>query len=330
GHEPVDPYIDLENRESKNIYALIEIMGGHQDVILENLRLEGQESEQGRDFFEKVNVSYPTHIMPGMPGVGWGIGNLTIKNIDVISMESGPAVMRYNKSTILIDDVRMKNLAYGMWVWNCTDSDIQIINNDVSLNPDWSWHGIHFLRVNKGLVVRGNKVAGSRGTAINLAWTNEAIIEKNIIQDHHSFAWGYAVRIFNYSTNNYVAENKFKNLDGEGGGILIAGGAHSNTVEFNDFIFSQLPGWSDSSPNGPGAVLIDINSHSNKIFEVKFPYGRNISICNMIWDKSDDPVTPEYDGLNEIHHWLPCEKLPEREAHVFGEDIKAEALMGDQ
>ena len=46
---------------------------------------------------------------------------------------------------------------------------------------------------------------------------------------------------------------------------------------------------------------------------MNFPTGQSVTLCQMIWDATDNPFTIEYDGANEIHNYQPCENLAERD-----------------
>ena len=96
-------------------------------------------------------------------------------------------------------------------------------------------------------------------------------------------------------------------MRGGAAGIEMRTGSSGNNLDHNNFVKSGFPGWTPTTPDGPGAVLLGESTVDNVVFEMMFPPVKGNALCQMIWDMTDDPMTPEYDGNNFIHHWEPCE-----------------------
>ena len=92
-------------------------------------------------------------------------------------------------------------------------------------------------------------------------------------------------------------------------GVLCYG--HENWFEDNHF-YGAYPGW-EPAGSGPGLLwFANTNvstSHGNKLVATKlneWPYG--FDVCCQVYDETDDPSTPGYDGANQIPGYERCQK----------------------
>jgi parallel beta-helix repeat protein len=138
---------------------------------------------------------------------------------------------------------------------------------------------------------------------------SNATIVDNTLKDVE-VGWPGGAPIFLWQSNdNNISDNHFEAVSGGSAGIRLQGGSSGNTLDDNHFVESGLPGWTANTPDGPGAILLDASTYYNTVLEMKIPPGK--TLCQMIWDMTDDPETLEYDGANYIHNWQPCENLAE-------------------
>jgi hypothetical protein len=120
------------------------------------------------------------------------------------------------------------------------------------------------------------------------------------------------------SENVIATGNVFENLgltlfgDSQSMAVYIDG-ASNNMLTGNDYRRSgkkpwvkTVDGWFEELP----LILVDNwtgPAFGNLIKETRLPAVKGVSLCQMIYDFTDNPQTPEYDGHNSIHHWTACE-----------------------
>lgn len=60
---------------------------------------------------------------------------------------------------------------------------------------------------------------------------------------------------------------------------------------------------------------------------MKFPPESGITLCEMIWDLTDNYSTSDYDGMNDIHNYQPCENIAARDAILEEMDVEPPGLF---
>jgi hypothetical protein len=321
--QPTDIIPDENGDEATYLSTFIEILGGEHNTVIENVRLEGKESEAFGNV-QGMNAAYGIHVML-KPFAEKGKGNLTVRNVDIENTGWGAVLfMKYkDDSMISIDDVSANNVGQGILAGNINGSSVKISNMDISLRESAS-SGMWLFNIPSGLEVSGNSIANGNTSSIALTSVTHAQIVGNTIVDHQGCCpWAYGIYLRWGTSNNHIAQNKFINISGDGGGIFLWNNSGDNIIKKNDYKLSNLPGWTESTPNGPGAVLLGGDTEGNKVFE-KFPPEQGVTLCEMVLDLSDDPMTPEYDGNNFIHYWKPCENLSERALMIPEDDIESQ------
>jgi len=302
--QPTDIQPDFYGRDATYITTFIEILGGEHNTIIENVRLEGKKSnafgnEQG------MNIGYGIHVMLSSL-FSTGKGNLTIEDVELTNIGWGAVIFMQFKdgSKITIEDVMAKNVGQGIYAGTIFDSSVKISEMNISIHS-LGYQGIDMWNIPSGLEVKGNAILGSNFYGVLLRGISNAQIIGNSIKDHYGYdGRHYGITVLFSSNNNYIADNKFVNLSGEGGGIRIDKGSKGNRVEKNDFKSSNLPGWTISTPNGPGAIYLGSSTQNNEIFEMKFPTGKDIS--QMVRD---------YGINNTIHNFESSEDSVHKEDH---------------
>jgi len=310
---PTDLILDYYGHTASYITTFIEILGGEHDTWIENVRLTGKESGATGNRYG-MNVDVGLHVMLGSPS-SMGRGDLFIKNVEVTNVISGVLFMRYEQgSTIVVDGVQVRNVGTGIWSEAIVNSFAKISNSEIALRAG-GWEGIFLFGIASGLEVTDNTITG-RGVGLAAIFSSNATIAGNTFRDFNADYWPAAALLLWGSHGNNVSRNAFDNLSGGMAGIRLASGSSGNTVDHNDFGTSNLPGWTNTSPAGPGAVLLDADTHDNLVFEMKFPAQTSKTLCQMVWDMTDDPLTTAYDGVNVIQNWRPCESLAKRDARA--------------
>jgi hypothetical protein len=148
-------------------------------------------------------------------------------------------------------------------------------------------------------------------SGIHLRLVDNATVTRNTISGMHA-PTGWSAGIFLWrSNNNNITENKFEAFGESAVGVRLRPGSHENYVHHNHYVHSDL-----SPYTGSAAVFLDRGTYDNSIFEMKFPPIPGVALCQLIVDLTDDETTVEYDGMNEIHHWKPCENMAAREART--------------
>jgi parallel beta-helix repeat protein len=308
--QPTDLTIDYYGNPATYITTLIEIIGGEHDTRIENVRVEGKETGAEGNLYGR-NVDAAIHVM----SVGYsGTKDLHVKNIEIANTIHGFMFMDYQDgSTVSIDGVRASNVHRGIFGARVHSPSAVISNSDIVLSPN-GWAGID-LRNTSGMEVTGNTVTGS--AAWGALWmrrlSNSTIVGNTIEDVEFRNWWSTSIYLWN-SHDNRVSGNDFEDVSGGAAGIRINVESSGNTLDHNNFVKSGLPGWTATTPAGPGAILLYATTTGNAVFEMMLPPSEGIARCQMIWDMTDDPETTEYDGANEIHAWWPCENLAERVA----------------
>lgn len=294
--EPTDLQPDENGIDATYLTTFIEILGGEHNTTIKNIRLEGKESEaEGNK--NGMNIGFGIHVMLGSPGAPEK-GNLTVKNVDIENI-GGHAVLFMlfeDGSEINIDNVKAKNVGRGVHAGGVFNSSVNISNMDITIHPLGNL-GIGVWGIPSGLQMMHNTIRASKF---------------------------YGIVLWPGINNATVFDNKFIDIGNDFAGILVRG--NGNSIYRNDYKESGLPGWTTSTPDGPGAIILNGNTNSNFIHEMKFPNGKGTTLCEMIWDKTDNPLTLEYDGMNEIHNYQPCENLAAKDAKFEELEIEPPGL----
>ena len=271
--QPTDIQNNYYGIPSTYMQSFIEILGGEHNTIIKNVRLEGRES-LAFGTWRNMNVESGIHVMLGDPITFPNkTGNLTVKNVEMENI-GGNAVlfMRFSQGSVInVDGVIAENVQGGIYAGGVFNSKVNLSNMDISINQNGWGRGIALWSIQSGLQIMHNTINGGKSQGI--------------------IFWGGV-------QNAVVFENKFINSENYiAAAILLANGTDGNSIYRNDYQDSNLPGWTSTSPNGPGAIFLNQTSNDNIIHEMKFP--KNLSLCQMILDI----------GNNKIHNWQPCENL---------------------
>jgi hypothetical protein len=269
----------------------IAIWGGDHKAFINNVRFQGDPGS--------TVSSVGVHAMAGsQAGSLDGEGNLVVTDIDVSDLSDGLVPMWYGDgSTVTIKNSSITNAFWGIWVGGITT----------------------------GLQITDNFFTACFGSAIRLQNVSNASVSGNTIMDQQLSNWWHSGIYLRHGVyNSTVIDNTFDNLSGDNGQAIFLRGfdfpgweVSGNTISHNNFTNSDLPGWVADNPEGPGAVFLDWGSSDNYIHEMKFPVGQSKTLCQMIWDFTDEVLTTEYDGANVIHNWEPCENLAERDINLM-------------
>jgi len=189
-----------------------------------------------------------------------------------------------------------------------------------------------------GSVVERNTVSGAWGNAIGIGWCDGSIVAGNTILDTsrrglHVYA----------ALNVIVEDNTFDGFTGTIGwssvicversnsctvagntlidvnhGPMLAGVRISsyraswwplcanNTVQGNNYKHSDLPGWNENHPDGPGAVLLQPGPGNNTVDETAKRFPPGTTICEQILDMTATPENPDGDNTE-----VGMERCPE-------------------
>ena len=274
--QPTDIQLNYYGEDATYMQSFIEILGGENHTTIRNVRLVGKQTTAFGNF-NHMNVESGIHVMLGPPNEPPSMtGSLTIEELEVENT-GGDAVlfMRYSEgSEIRVDRVKAKNVKRGIYAGNVHGSSVSISNMDITVHP-MGFQGIGVWGIPSGLEIMNNVIRTSNYFGI-IMWQGV--------------------------DNSVVYQNTFIDIGHNWAGILVQGKA--NTLKGNDFRMSGLSGWS----MGTGAIVLGRISSGNLVHEMKFPNGFSNKLCEMVWDITDDPSTPYYDGLNEIHNYQSCEK----------------------
>ena len=277
--QPTNLQPDYYGDDATYITTFIEILGGEHDTYIENIRLEGKQTSAEGSYLG-MNVAYGIHAMLGSPVSSIDKkGNLSIKNIEVENTGDGAVLfMRYaTDSKITIEEVDGRKVGMGVWTENIFGSIVKIRNNDFSINTT-GFPAIFAANITSGLEI-----------------TNNIIKEPRY----------YGIALGNGTNNAQVMNNKFIDLNKGFTYAAILSRGSGNIFERNNFTKMNMPGI-------PAIILVP-STTNNYVHEMKFPPEINMSLCEMVWDFTDNPSTPEYDGQNEIHNYVACENLDRRD-----------------
>lgn len=273
--QPTNPMPDGYNNDGTYIWSAIELIGGEFNTIIENVNIEGKKT-QAFGNAGGLNLGWGIHVMPWDISLGFPPlrtqGNLTIKNVNLKNIcYDAILLMDYKDgSMITIEDITAKNVGYGVAVSRITDSFVKVSNANISNHDSWWAQGMWFEDINSGLEAANNIISDAKWFSSVFLW------------DVHGAE---------------ITNNKFIDISSFGAAIALSGGSTWNTVRQNDYKDSNLPGWTTTSPDGPGAVFLQTTTHNNYIFEMKFPNNKNL--CEMILNLGD----------NSIHNWQACENF---------------------
>ena len=308
--QPTDIQLNFYGDDGSNIWTIIELMYGEYNTRIENVRLEGKISlangnnygfNAGYGIIRNARTKTLEEFSPTK-------GNLTIKNVEIknvshdairvrrfkdgsninitnVSVENvgtGISTEVMTDSFVDISNVSAENVGDGIVAGNITDSFFNISKVDISISEE-GWGGMYFYDINSGLKVTKSQITGAK-------W----------------FASLY-MRNVSHST---ITKNKFVDISSFGAAIFLRSEANENTIFKNDFKDSNLPGWTTTSPDGPGAILLRSDTQNNYIFEMEFPKNEEITLCEMILDN----------GNNNIENWEACEELGYKSSAVLNEE----------
>ncbi|MGD8538893.1 MAG: right-handed parallel beta-helix repeat-containing protein [Candidatus Aminicenantes bacterium] len=200
-----------------------------------------------------------------------GEGETTIESCDIENCVYGLDISRGVNYSAYIEDNYLFNLRTGIWIGFLQNSSIAIERNEI-----------------EGGIVQG----------IFLRGPSDASITGNTFKDFAGpgVPWRGPIVLWRDSHESFVAGNTFINIQGAGAAICV--NTRENTLLFNDYRQSNLPGWMDTHPDGPGCVIFFGMTEGNVVAECLFPDGTTTS--DQIRDLTDNPGTPEYDGRNMI------------------------------
>jgi Right handed beta helix region len=277
--QPTDIQSDFYGSDGTYLWSMIEIIGGEFNTIIENVNLEGKESSAYGNS-SGINTGWGIHVMPWAkpPSEEWPFqptkGNLTINKVTIENIGNDAVlIMDYKDgSEINITDVSTHNVGYGVAVARISDSFVNVSNVATSNHDAWWATGLWFDDINSGLKVTENEIS-------NAKW--------------------FASAFFYNVHESRITKNKFVNVESFGAAIALSGASTWNTVHQNDFRDSNLPGWTTTYPDGPGAIFLRYDTLDNTVLETKFPNNGAKTYCEMILDYGD----------NIIKNWQPCENL---------------------
>jgi hypothetical protein len=310
--QPCDVFTDEYGEDATHIVTILEVFGGSHDTYIENVRFQGNESTAYGSRYG-MNTTYGIHAMPGSSDELHKEGDLIITNSEISNISYGAILfMLFDEgSKIKVKKVVANNVGQAIYSGNLFASSINITDMDINIHQGgftaiWLWD------IKKGLSITGNKIQNHRNYGIGLRSIENAVISDNLIyKDNGKAWWSFGIMLWADCNYNTLSGNMFSELSGVAGGIRMRRNSHDNVFMKNDYTNSGLPGWTENSPWGPGAIfiesdIIDANGNivipgpsNNEILESKFP-GKRTTICEMIMDLTDDQTTSEYDGYNKI------------------------------
>jgi parallel beta-helix repeat protein len=323
--QPTDLTLDYYGNPATYITTLIEILGGEHDTRIENVRLEGKETGAEGNV-RGTNVDAALHVMLGGPvplPEGLGTGDLNVQNIEIANVGGGGVLfMRYKDGSMIdINGVRASNVVRGIWGQAVLASSVKISNSDIATHPA-GIAGIYLRNIPSGLEVTGNTVTGSaRLGAVYMHTISNATIAGNTLKDVEALqGWRASIYLWT-SHDNRISGNTFEGVSGGVAGIRLRAGSSGNTLGHNDFVKSGLPGWTITTPAGPGAILLDATTLSNDVVgQAKFPgFPDPTAICSQVLDLGDNRIA----GMDRCEHMPPLpfalpgalEEEPEEKGH---------------
>lgn len=299
---PTDILTDFYGDDKTYIWTMIEIIGGEYDTELENLTLLGAKSSDSGSFSATnlasgTNVGWGIHVMP------WNIDNwepgspdppkpnqadLFVNN--VTGMNLGKELltfMHFDNGDIEIRNLNGRGVAAGIYAHSISNSRINVTESKLTFK-DNGFYGFFFQNISGGLTVHRNYFSGE-------------VVPRN-----------YGI-LFVGVSDSYVTDNVFKNFTNGFACIIMGFMSKNNTIESNDLSKSGISGWTVSNPAGPGGYLLGSVTENNSILDINFPIEKQLTLCDIVGDWSDNPSTPEYDGNNYIENWEGCFDLNKTE-----------------
>ena len=294
---------------SPGLFQHIAVWGGSPDVVVQDLRL----SDPGR-----AENAVGVHVMGGSNV--WaqdGTGSVAILDNHLEDLAYGVMPMFYGPG----DDVgvienRFDNGEWDIFARNNAPGSFHIADNlhhSTLYAGVWIWHVT-------GVNITGNSYLDGRGRNVVVRDSEGIDISNNLFRGSYATAWWHANVYLGSGgfrlgvKDSRVTHNTFENIGYAASSHLVAAImarplVTGMEIHHNSFVHSGLPGWTVDSPTGPGPLLLDESTGQNQVHEMQFAPGPGKTLCEMIWDRTDDPVTAAYDGDNAIHGWQPCENL---------------------
>ncbi|WP_430816622.1 hypothetical protein [Carboxylicivirga sp. RSCT41] len=288
--QPTDIIPDYYGNDASHISTFIEILGGEHDTYIENVCLLGKVTSAYGNA-NGMNVNWGVHVMLGSPVIELNeSGKLFVKNLKVENIgDAALMFMRFDEgSSIMVDQLAAINVKQGITALNIFNSDIKVVNSYVKCQSN-GFPGMFFHTIPTGLSITDNRIENSTYWGVIL----------------HNNVNSAEVR-----NNTFIDLTKYFNF----GAILVRGS--DNMIVQNDYKQSKLSG---IGLNG-GAVILSAVSSNNYVHEMKFTPTQGLTLCDMIFDGTDNALTAYYDGLNEIHNYEACENMAKR--HFKMEEIQ--------
>jgi hypothetical protein len=122
-----------------------------------------------------------------------------------------------------------------------------------------------------------------------------------VANDFSSFTGDFQVWMTDLGSRGTIARNSFGPADSAG---VKCHGRDNQFV--NNHFYGPYRGWT-SAASGPGLFWFTLESHANTVAAAKLndsPHG--FDLCGQVLDETDNPATPEYDGVNNIPGYEKC------------------------
>ena len=217
---------------------------------------------------------------------------ITIEDVTTKNILEGIYLGPFDNSTVLVNDMGSTNVIWPVDAAHIYNSTVEISNVNIALPPDGG-AGLYLWDIPSGVEITGNTITGSASfAAVFMGSISNATIAGNTIEDVilvQSHRLG--INLWK-SHNNQISGNNFIAMSGGSAAIGLRMGSSGNNLDHNNFVKSGLPGWTPTTPYGPGAVLLDESTVDNVVFEMMFPPVKGSALCQIIWDMTDDPGTP--------------------------------------
>jgi hypothetical protein len=295
---PCDP-VDYEGTITGLVGFALEIVGSTPAVVPEirllNVRIQGAAGDaDGRNLPWGMFVALGESLNSDIQGQG----NVLIESSDVNHAAWRGIVLGAltNGSTGVVRDCTIEKSGQGIRVFRVDSSRLEISQNSI-LDVDWL---PLFLYALSGAEIRDNTISGGTHMQAQLRGCSSVMITDNTFRNLTSPGnwWNVPIFLRDGNQNCAVSGNEFIGLQGAGGAITLMGlGNNSNIISGNRYHKSELLGWNEEHPAGPGCVLLMDGAFGNYIDEKKFPPGT--TLCEQIMDVS---------GANEIAGWpAKCE-----------------------
>ncbi|MHC4353711.1 MAG: right-handed parallel beta-helix repeat-containing protein, partial [Planctomycetota bacterium] len=239
-------------------------------------------------------------------------GNIVIENNTIEDARTvGIRVRRAAEVRISNNIITEPMLGRGMWLRNVTNaaitnntitgemlrgiqfsdtSDSVISNNMIYrvISPPWHkwWNGAIAIDYGENNIVRDNEITGEGRSAIHLHGTRDNSILNNDCSGYTG-RWSEPKENWNvcqfwdgsYSSGNTVSGNIWGPLAAESTLATVVISERFGTSPSNDSIlnndyrqYSNVPGWTEANPDGPGCVLLMEGTENTLVFESgRFP-----------------------------------------------------------